>query len=80
MRPRDLQEMRFRAARRGEAARSGTMFPSAKRPEKALLGLRAALGLFVNLRPAQMHKALADACRSSLRLLVTASTFSFAVS
>ena len=36
--------------------------PSAKRPEKALLGLRAALGLFVNLRPAQMHKALADAC------------------
>ena len=25
-------------------------------------GLRAALGLFVNLRPAQMHKALADAC------------------
>ena len=36
--------------------------PSAKRPEKALLGLRSALGLFVNLRPAQMHKALADAC------------------
>ena len=36
--------------------------PSDKRPEKALLGLRAALGLFVNLRPAQMHKALADAC------------------
>ena len=36
--------------------------PSEKRPEKALLGLRAALGLFVNLRPAQMHKALADAC------------------
>lgn len=36
--------------------------PSDKRPEKALLGLRAALGLFVNLRPAQMHRALADAC------------------
>ncbi|MFQ7240988.1 3-isopropylmalate dehydrogenase [Agathobaculum sp.] len=36
--------------------------PSEKRPEKALLGLRAALGLFVNLRPAQMHKALSDAC------------------
>lgn len=36
--------------------------PSEKRPEKALLGLRAALGLFVNLRPAQMHKALAGAC------------------
>lgn len=36
--------------------------PSEKRPEKALLGLRAALGLFVNLRPAQMHQALSDAC------------------
>ncbi len=36
--------------------------PSDKRPEKALLGLRSELGLFVNLRPAQMHKALADAC------------------
>lgn len=36
--------------------------PSENRPEKALLGLRSALGLFVNLRPAQMHKALAAAC------------------
>lgn len=36
--------------------------PSAKRPEKALLGLRAALGLFANIRPAMMYKALADAC------------------
>ncbi|MDY3618876.1 3-isopropylmalate dehydrogenase [Agathobaculum sp.] len=36
--------------------------PSEKRPEKALLGLRSALGLFVNLRPAQMHKALSAAC------------------
>ena len=36
--------------------------PSAKRAGRALLGLRAALGLSVNLRPAQMHKALADAC------------------
>ena len=36
--------------------------PSEKRPEKALLGLRAALGLFANLRPAQMHKALSAAC------------------
>lgn len=32
------------------------------RPEKALLGLREGLGLFTNLRPATMHKALADAC------------------
>ncbi|MGN1015302.1 MAG: 3-isopropylmalate dehydrogenase [Butyricicoccus sp.] len=36
--------------------------PADKRPEKALLGLRSNLGLFVNLRPAQMHAALADAC------------------
>lgn len=36
--------------------------PSDKRPERALLGLRSGLGLFVNLRPAQMHSALADAC------------------
>lgn len=36
--------------------------PSAKRPEKALLGLRAALGLFANIRPAMMYKALSDAC------------------
>ncbi len=35
---------------------------SDKRPERALLGLRSELGLFVNLRPAQMHAALADAC------------------
>ncbi len=36
--------------------------PSDKRPERALLGLRSNLGLFVNLRPAQMFAALADAC------------------
>ena len=35
---------------------------SAKRPEKALLGLRESLGLFANIRPAMMYKALADAC------------------
>lgn len=36
--------------------------PGDKRPEKALLGLRSALGLFANLRPAMMYRALADAC------------------
>lgn len=36
--------------------------PGDKRPEKALLGLRSELGLFANIRPAKMHKALADAC------------------
>lgn len=39
--------------------------PSAKRPETGLLGLRAALGLYANLRPAQVYPALVDA--SSLK-------------
>jgi 3-isopropylmalate dehydrogenase len=33
----------------------------AKRPEQAILGLRKALGLFANLRPARVHPELADA-------------------
>src|SRR5688572_20979087 len=33
----------------------------AKRPEQAILGLRKALGLFGNLRPARVHAELADA-------------------
>ncbi|MGQ0653855.1 MAG: 3-isopropylmalate dehydrogenase [Betaproteobacteria bacterium] len=33
----------------------------AKRPEQAILGLRKALGLFANLRPAQVHAELASA-------------------
>lgn len=36
--------------------------PNAQRPEKALLGLRAELELFSNLRPAKIYDALADAC------------------
>ena len=32
------------------------------RPEKALLGLRKALGLYTNLRPAALQPALAEAC------------------
>ena len=32
-----------------------------KRPEQAILGLRKELGLFANLRPAQVHAELADA-------------------
>jgi 3-isopropylmalate dehydrogenase len=35
--------------------------PRAKRPEQAILGLRKALGLFANLRPAQVHAELAGA-------------------
>lgn len=36
--------------------------PSGNRPERALLGLRSALGLFTNLRPASIFPALKDAC------------------
>ncbi len=36
--------------------------PSDHRPERALLGLRAELGLFANLRPAMMYSQLAAAC------------------
>ncbi|WZL73187.1 3-isopropylmalate dehydrogenase [Clostridiaceae bacterium 35-E11] len=36
--------------------------PGNKRPEKALLGLRKALGLYANIRPAILFDALKDAC------------------
>ena len=36
--------------------------PSDKRPERAILGLRKELGLFANLRPGTLFKALEDAC------------------
>jgi 3-isopropylmalate dehydrogenase len=42
----------------------------AKRPEQAILGLRKALGLFANLRPARVHPELADA--SALKAEVVA--------
>jgi 3-isopropylmalate dehydrogenase len=42
----------------------------AKRPEQAILGLRKALGLFANLRPARVHTELAPA--SSLKSEVVA--------
>ena len=35
--------------------------PRDKRPEQAILGLRKALGLFANLRPAMVYEELADA-------------------
>lgn len=35
---------------------------SGDRPEKALLGIRAELGLFANIRPAIMYKELKEAC------------------
>lgn len=36
--------------------------PNELRPEKALLGLRGALGLYTNLRPAKIYPALIGAC------------------
>ncbi len=36
--------------------------PGDKRPEKALLGIRAAMELYTNLRPAKLYPALKDAC------------------
>ena len=36
--------------------------PAAIRPEKALLGLRAAMGLYTNLRPAKLYPALSGQC------------------
>ena len=36
--------------------------PGTERPEKALLKIRSGLGLYANLRPAIMHRALAEAC------------------
>ncbi len=44
--------------------------PRAKRPEQAILGLRKALGLFANLRPAQVYPELASA--SALKAEVVA--------
>jgi len=36
--------------------------PGGSRPEAGLLGIRQALGLYANLRPAVLHKQLKDAC------------------
>ncbi|MBR4295976.1 MAG: 3-isopropylmalate dehydrogenase [Clostridia bacterium] len=36
--------------------------PGNLRPEKALLGIREAMGLFTNLRPAKLYSALKDDC------------------
>ena len=36
--------------------------PKEKRPERAILGLRKELGLYANIRPGMLFKALKDAC------------------
>lgn len=47
--------------------------PGNERPEKALLGIRSALGLFTNLRPAKLYSALKEA--SPLRADIVAKGF-----
>lgn len=47
--------------------------PGNERPEKALLGIRSALGLFTNLRPAKLYPALKEA--SPLRADIVAKGF-----
>ncbi len=47
--------------------------PGDKRPEKALLGIRSAMGLYTNLRPAKLYPALKDA--SPLRTDIVAKGF-----
>ena len=72
-----LPEKTLALAKRADAILFGSVgdpkydsLESAKRPEQAILGLRKALGLFANLRPAQVYAELADA--SSLRPEVVA--------
>ena len=49
------------------------LLPGNERPEKALLGIRSALGLFTNLRPAKLYPALKEA--SPLRADIVAKGF-----
>jgi 3-isopropylmalate dehydrogenase len=63
-----LPESTLALARQADAILFGAVggwdydaLPRAKRPEQAILGLRRSLGLFANLRPAQVHEALAGA-------------------
>ncbi len=72
-----LPEATLRLAREADAILFGAVgdwkydkLPRAKRPEQAILGLRKALGLFANLRPARVYDELADA--STLRREVVA--------
>jgi len=72
-----LPEGTLRLARSADAILFGAVgdwkydaLPREKRPEQAILGLRKALGLFANLRPARVYAALAEA--SSLKAEVVA--------
>ncbi len=72
-----LPEATLKAAKDADAILFGAVgepkydsLPRAKRPEQAILGLRKALGLFANLRPAQVYPELAGA--SALKAEVVA--------
>jgi 3-isopropylmalate dehydrogenase len=72
-----LPEATLALAKRADAILFGAVgdprydaLPPEKRPEQAILGLRKALGLFANLRPAQVYPELAGA--SALRAEVVA--------
>ena len=61
-----LPEATLKLARQADAILFGAVggwkydeLPRAKRPEQAILGLRKHLGLFANLRPAQVYAELA---------------------
>ncbi|MBO5779117.1 MAG: 3-isopropylmalate dehydrogenase [Clostridia bacterium] len=51
--------------------------PGSQRPEKGLLGIRAAMGLYTNIRPAKLYPALAT--ESPLRADITAKGFDLAM-
>ncbi|MDX1376111.1 MAG: 3-isopropylmalate dehydrogenase, partial [Burkholderiales bacterium] len=72
-----LPESTLRLAQAADAILFGAVgdwkydaLPREKRPEQAILGLRKALGLFANLRPARVYSELAEA--SSLKAEVVA--------
>jgi 3-isopropylmalate dehydrogenase len=72
-----LPEATLKLAKQSDAILFGAVggwkydeLPRAKRPEQAILGLRKHLGLFANLRPAQVYAELAGA--SALRAEVVA--------
>ena len=72
-----LPDETLAAARAADAVLLGAVggpkwdsLPTAERPEKGLLGLRAGLDLFANLRPAMLFAPLADA--SSLKASLVA--------
>ena len=74
---RPLPEATLRLAQAADAILFGAVgdwkydaLPREKRPEQAILGLRKALGLFANLRPARVYAELAEA--SSLKAEVVA--------